>query len=141
MGGITAFCSLGAIAQSGSSTATTPAGGDASTSAQVGSSGQLSSADREFVRKAAEGGLAEVELGQLATEKASSQDVKQFGQRMVSDHSQANTQLKEIAAQKGVTLPMSLRLQGCSAEIETRKPLRSGVRPHLHAAHGEGPYQ
>jgi len=68
----------------------------------------LSSADREFVRKAAEGGLAEVELGQLATEKASSQDVEQFSQRMASDHSQANTQLKEIAAQKGVTLPTSL---------------------------------
>jgi len=61
--------------------------------------------DKHFVRKAAEGGLAEVELGKLATQKASSDDVKKFGQRMVDDHTKANDQLKQLAQQKGIDLP------------------------------------
>ena len=61
--------------------------------------------DQIFVTDAAEGGMAEVELGKLATEKASSSEVKQFGQRMVADHSKANDQLKQTAASKGLTLP------------------------------------
>src|SRR5437588_8898549 len=69
------------------------------------SSSQLDAADRTFVRKAAKGGLAEVELDKLATEKASSDEVKKFGQRMVDDHSKANDQLKQLAQQKGVDLP------------------------------------
>ncbi len=51
-------------------------------------------ADSMFVKKAAQGGLAEVELGQLATQKAANEEVKKFGQRMVDDHSKANDQLK-----------------------------------------------
>jgi putative membrane protein len=51
--------------------------------------------------------MAEVELGQLATGKASHPEVKEFAQRMVKDHTQANDQLKQIAMQKGVTLPSS----------------------------------
>lgn len=61
--------------------------------------------DKTFVKKAAEGGLAEVELGQLATQKASSEEVKKFGQRMVDDHSKANDQLKQVAAQQQIDLP------------------------------------
>jgi len=57
------------------------------------------------MKGAAEGGMAEVELGRLAVEKASNDDVKKFGQRMVDDHSKANEELKEIAAKKNVALP------------------------------------
>jgi putative membrane protein len=64
--------------------------------------------DQRFIKEAADGGLAEVELGQMAADKASSPEVKQFAQRMVKDHSEANNQLKQIAMQKGVTLPDSL---------------------------------
>jgi putative membrane protein len=67
----------------------------------------LSAADKKFVREAAEGGMAEVELGQLAVQKASSDDVKKFGQRMVDDHSKANDKLKELASGKGINLPSS----------------------------------
>ena len=52
--------------------------------------------------------MAEVELGKLATEKASSDDVKQFGQKMVDDHSKANDQLKQIASQKNMDVPSDL---------------------------------
>ena len=67
-----------------------------------------SGADTAFVKEAAMGGLAEVEFGRLASQKAESNDVKQFGQRMVDDHSKANDQLKPIAQQKNVTIPTQL---------------------------------
>ena len=65
----------------------------------------LSSSDSKFMTEAAQGGLAEVQLGQLTLERGSSDAVKQYGQRMVQDHTQANNQLQQLAAQKGVTLP------------------------------------
>src|SRR5205085_2062588 len=55
-----------------------------------------------FVREAAIGGMAEVELGQLASGKASSADVKQFAERMVADHGTANTELKSLAEKRGL---------------------------------------
>ena len=61
--------------------------------------------DSGFMTKAAQGGIAEVEMGRLALQHASNEKVKQFGQRMVDDHSNANDQLKQLASQKGVTLP------------------------------------
>lgn len=64
--------------------------------------------DHKFAMEAAQGGLMEVELGQLATQKASNQGVKDFGQRMVRDHGQANQQLMQIASQKGMSLPKEL---------------------------------
>lgn len=64
--------------------------------------------DHHFVMEAYEGGMAEVELGQLATEKASNPKVKDFGQRMVTDHGKANDELKALAEQKNITLPTKL---------------------------------
>ena len=61
-----------------------------------------------FAKKAAEGGLAEVELGRLAADKASSERVKQFAQKMVDDHSKANEDLKEAAKKENIDLPSSL---------------------------------
>lgn len=65
-------------------------------------------ADNQFITKAAEGGMAEVEMGQLATQHASNGKVKQFGQRMVDDHSKANDDLKKTASQKGITVPTTV---------------------------------
>lgn len=65
----------------------------------------VASGDRKFMVQAAEGGLAEVEMGRLAVEKASSPDVKSFGQHMVDDHTRANADLTQLAGKKGVTLP------------------------------------
>jgi putative membrane protein len=62
---------------------------DASAESASTATSKLSAADRQFVKKAAEGGLAEVELGKLATERASSEEVKRFGQRMVDDHTKS----------------------------------------------------
>jgi putative membrane protein len=57
---------------------------------------------------AAMGGLMEVELGRMATQQGTSDAVKQFGQRMVDDHSKANTELMTLATSKGMTLPTDL---------------------------------
>ena len=69
-------------------------------------------ADKEFAMKAAGGGMAEVELGRLATKNGQSAAVKQFGQRMVTDHSKANEELKAIASAKGITLPTEMSADG-----------------------------
>jgi putative membrane protein len=71
----------------------------------------LSSGDRDFMTKAAIGGMEEVQLGRMAAQKGASNDVKQFGQRMVDDHSRANSELMSLAAQKNVTLPTTLDQQ------------------------------
>ena len=65
-------------------------------------------ADGKFVHEAAQGGLLEVQLGQLAAKNGMSEQVKSFGQRMVDDHSKANQELMQIAQQKGITLKTSL---------------------------------
>jgi len=63
------------------------------------------SPDEAFLKKAAQGGMAEVQAGELAQTKGSSQAVKDFGAMMVKDHSAANAKLKALAASKDVKLP------------------------------------
>lgn len=60
-----------------------------------------------FVNDAATGGMMEVELGHMAQQKASSQRVKNFGKMMVDDHTAANNNLKNIASQKNIDIPMT----------------------------------
>ncbi len=72
------------------------------------SANRLSNPDSTFATKAAQGGMAEVQMGQLAVQKATDPDVKAFGQHMVDDHSKANDQFKQIVSKKGVTLPASV---------------------------------
>jgi putative membrane protein len=73
--------------------------------AQTGAA--VPASDRTFAEKAAAGGAAEVEGGKLAEQRAASDKVKQFGARMVQDHSKANEELKQLAAGKGLPLPSS----------------------------------
>jgi putative membrane protein len=66
------------------------------------------SSSTQFMKKAATGGMAEVDLGKLAAERGSSPAVKHFGEHMVSDHTKANEDLETVAAKKNVTLPTQL---------------------------------
>lgn len=77
------------------------------TAAQTGMS-KLNAQDHAFVMDAAMGGLMEVELGRVAAQKGTTDAVKQFGQRMVDDHSKANSELMTLASNKGITLPSEL---------------------------------
>jgi putative membrane protein len=61
--------------------------------------------DQRFVFDTYMNGLSEIQLGELAQQKASSTEVKQFGQRLMTDHSKANDELKTIAAARTLTLP------------------------------------
>jgi putative membrane protein len=99
----------------------------------------LNSADRKFVMEAAMGGMKEVELGRLATERGASDAVKQFGQRMVDDHSRANSELMQLATSKGVTLPAALdakhqamvaKMSGFSGEAFDRAYAKEMVKDH-----------
>jgi putative membrane protein len=65
----------------------------------------VSSADKSFATKAAAAGMAEVSEAQIAQSKSGRQDVKDFAQKMIADHSKANDQLKQIASANGITLP------------------------------------
>lgn len=103
------------------------------------SSAKASASDKKFVEKALQGGMAEVELGKLATEKASSSDVKDFGSKMVDDHTKLGDQMKPIAAQLGITPPSSLstkdqalmtKLQGLSGSAFDKAYMDSMVADH-----------
>lgn len=64
--------------------------------------------DQAFVQEAGVGGLAEVEMGRLAVQKADDDRVRQFGQKMIDDHSRANEELKQAASQEGLDVPTTL---------------------------------
>jgi putative membrane protein len=76
--------------------------------------------DSKFYRDAAEGGLAEVAMGNLAQQKAQSPSVKEFGAQMVKDHTAANEKLKALAQSKNITLPANPSV----AEIEAKSKLQ-----------------
>ena len=100
-----------ALAQNAPSASPSTAPSTKSTAMQATGSmaaANLSRSDRKFVEEAAQGGMAEVELGKLAQQHAASDQVKQFGSKMAADHQKANEQLKKIAAAKGINLPADM---------------------------------
>lgn len=89
--------------------------------------------------KAASGGMAEVEMGNLAARKATDPKVKEFGQRMADDHTKANNELKSVVSSKGVTLPDRIdakdqstkdRLSNLSGAEFDRAYMRDMVQDH-----------
>src|SRR5437016_5357711 len=66
---------------------------------------KLSAGDKAFMMNAAKGGMMEVEWGKLAAQNGQNNDVKKFGNRMVTDHSKANGELMALAKEEGVSLP------------------------------------
>lgn len=110
-----------------------------STQTDTGSDKMMKSADAKFAAKAAQGGMAEVQLGQLAAQKASNADVKAFGQQMVDDHTKANDQLKSVATKENMTLPSTLdskdqalmtKLQGLSGADFDKTYMKAMVKDH-----------
>jgi len=134
----------GATAQTSSPTPISPKPGIATGSMTVttkASTDTLAGADKTFVEKAAMGGMAEVELGKLAQQKAASDQVKQFGARMAADHAKANDELKQIAGTKGMQLPSALdgkhrkdmdRLQKLSGPAFDKAYMSHMLEDHRH---------
>ena len=64
--------------------------------------------ESEFLVEAASGGMYEVEMAKLAQQRAKTQQVKDFANRLVEDHTKANEKLKQLAASKGITVPAAM---------------------------------
>src|SRR5262249_23915145 len=110
-------------------------------SAAKAASTSTAPAARTFMQEAASGGLMEVELGKIAAQRASASDVKEFGQRMVTDHTKANDELKDLAARKNVTLHDGLdakqqaevaRLSKLSGHAFDQSYMKAMTADHVH---------
>ncbi len=114
---------------------------------------RLSAADKAFMMNAAKGGMMEVEWGKLAAQNGQNADVKKFGNRMVTDHSKANSELMALAKEEGVTLPgarspgkwksdkdyMDMMVKDHQADLaEFQKQAQSGTDPDLKAFAAKG---
>lgn len=100
---------------------------------------RTASVQDNFWTNAAQGGMAEVELGKLAAGKAQNAEVKSFAQKMVTDHTKANDELKALATEKNITLPngldsahqsMMTTLQNLSGAEFDREYVNGQVRDH-----------
>jgi putative membrane protein len=114
-----------------------PTGAASPTSSPIAA---LTAPEREFMTNAARGGMLEVQLGNLASQKASSNDVKQFGEHMATDHSQLGQKLQQLASNLGVTLPQDLkpeqqnlvsRLEKLSGKAFDREYIKEMVNDHV----------
>jgi putative membrane protein len=114
---------------------------------------KLSAADKTFMMNAAKGGMMEVEWGKMAAQNAQNADVKKFGNRMVTDHSKANSELMALAKEEGVALPgaksagkwksdkdyMNMMVKDHQADLaEFQKEAQSGTDPDLKAFAAKG---
>jgi len=132
----------GAVTRASStpSTAATSTNTTASSNANASSKGTKGT-DTKFAQEAAVGGLAEVEMGKIAVQKGQSDQVKQFGQRMIDDHSKASDELKAIAAKQNIMLPTEIdakhkstvnKLSGLSGTAFDRAYMSEMVKDHQH---------
>jgi putative membrane protein len=76
--------------------------------------------DKHFVEAALKGGMTEVDLGKIAADKGASEDVKMFGQKMVTDHSRLGEKMKTVAGQIGVTPPSMDTISGMGEEAKLK---------------------
>ena len=76
----------------------------------VGEAAQQHSGTMEqlFLQQAAQGQQAEIALGQLAAEKGSNHQVKQFGQRMIQDHQKSSREVQHLATKEGIQISPEL---------------------------------
>jgi putative membrane protein len=95
---------------------------------------QVNHADRTFVRALALGGLAEVDLAKLAAQKATDTAVKDFAERMIKDHGEANDRLASLAKANGIALPDQLD----SEQRSMRDRLRQAGRAEFDHAYIRG---
>lgn len=102
-----------AVKSSSSQDTGSSAGSSAGASSGAGSAasgagapqGKVSAADRRLMQQIAQANIAEIETGKLAQSKSQNDEVKNFAQRMIDDHTKALEDLQQVAQAKGVTLP------------------------------------
>lgn len=87
-------------------------------SAGVPAPNQSNATDKLFTQLFAEGGLAEVEFGELASGRVQSDSVREFARMMVADHTAANDGLADLARDRRLILPERLNLEHVSKRAE-----------------------
>src|SRR5205823_120103 len=104
--------------------------------------GSTSRSTQTFVKRALADGMADVELGRLAAEKASNEHIRKFGERMVEDHTKVGDELKGIASAKQIEIPAGLppreralrdRLSRLSGRAFDRAYIQAMVNDHATA--------
>ena len=154
LAGAAVFCCVSAIGQStgsGAGGAMQNGANQGSQAAQQGanSMGNMANSgmnsmngsmtDKAFLKKAMQGGMAEVQTAQLALTKSNNDQVKQFAQMMIDDHTKMNDQAKPIAQQNGVAVPsapdkksqaMMAKLQGMSGDAFDKAYIQDMVKDH-----------
>lgn len=78
-------------------------------------------ADNSFLADAARVNMEEIELGRLAQARGFSQEVKDLGTMMVDGHTRSMNELKDLAAQKNVSLPTDITEKGKAAREQLTK--------------------
>lgn len=117
---------------------------------------QQTAIDKIFVKKAMQGSLAQVQLGELTLQKSSNDQVKQFAKKMIDDHTQLNEQLRPIALQLNADIPTEVskkdksligKMQGLSGPAYDQAYIKEMVKVHkqdlsdfhLETVHGNTP--
>ncbi len=78
------------------------------TAAETDTHGKLSASDYKFVTEAASGGMAQVQLAQIARDRAADPGVKKFADKLVKDNADTSQKLTQLASEKGVILPTDI---------------------------------
>jgi putative membrane protein len=103
---------------------------------------QITAEDQQFLTKAIQAGMAEVQLSELALEKTQNEQVRGFAERMVEEHTAANEQLMNLAESAGMTPPTEMdqqhqteheQLSQLSGEEFDRQYMQGQVRDHQAA--------
>jgi putative membrane protein len=147
LAGAMLLCGTIALAQAGRGSAGSATSGqnpnqspsmDQQINGMQGAPGQ-SAMDKMFVTKAMQGSLAQVQLGQLTLQKSNNDQVKQFAQRMIDDHTKLNEQMKPVAQQVGAQVPTQLskgdrktiaKLQALSGSAYDQAYIKDMVKDH-----------
>ncbi len=113
-----------------------PAFGSLQATPESASSGKDS---KQFLAQAMQDSLAEIEVCNLALEKASDDEIKAFSQQMIDDHSRIGREIEDLANRKGVPLPRDVtseqrstydELSGLSGQEFERKFVEHNVEDH-----------
>lgn len=115
-------CALGFVALSSALPAFSQSSQQTAPTAPARTTTPLSATDKQFMIKAAQSDLTEIQTSQLALQQASSPQVREYAQMMIDHHTQSSNKLKQLAQKKGVTLPAAPGPDG-QALLAKLKPL------------------
>lgn len=117
-----------------------PTGAASPYASPTGSPVALTTSEKDFLTNAARGGMVEVQTGNMAQQKASSEDVKRFGEQMATDHGQLGQQLQQLASNLNFRLPQDLtpqqqnlvsRLEKLSGKAFDREYMKEMIADHV----------